>query len=94
MVPVLSRFLPALVSSCNALSVALRSTCRVCNTKGESMKHLYVISIKDAKGNLQAYNILAGSMAAAVAKAQQVAGVDATVDPHTFQKLATVDHEA
>lgn len=57
------------------------------------MKALYAISLLDKNGRMVSYNILASSMAMALAGAQQRAGVEADAEPHTQQKLASIDFE-
>jgi hypothetical protein len=55
------------------------------------MKNLYAICMQDANGRMTVYNIVAPSMAAATAAAQQRAG--STAEPHSAQKLSTIDFE-
>ena len=57
------------------------------------MKHVYVISIINSQNQMVSYTIVAPNMGAAIAAAREKAGVADTVDPNTFQKLATIDAE-
>jgi hypothetical protein len=55
------------------------------------MKFLYVISINDSQGRMQAYGIVATTRANAEAEARSLAGVGPDAEPATSQKLHAVD---
>ena len=57
------------------------------------MKSIYVISILDSAGRMQSYRIVAANLSLATAKAQELAGVDATVEPATTQNQGRIDAE-
>ena len=57
------------------------------------MKYVYVISINDSAGRMQSYRIVAANLALATAKAQELAGVDSTVEPATTQNQGRIDAE-
>lgn len=55
------------------------------------MKHLYVISLNNAKGQMQNFAVVADSRAVAEKEAARLAGVPGDTEPHTSQKLHVVD---
>lgn len=57
------------------------------------MKNTYRVTLVNAQNQLVAYRVLATSMAAAIAAAQERAGVPATTDPTSVQNEGAVDIE-
>jgi hypothetical protein len=57
------------------------------------MKYVYVISILDSAGRMESYRIVAANLSLATAKAQELAGVDATIEPSTTQNQGRIDSE-
>lgn len=57
------------------------------------MKSLYIVSINDAQGRMQSYNIISSTMAAAVTEACRLAGVADGTEPQTAQRSCGIHSE-